>query len=398
MKMTFSELLAFYENHLMEQVMPFWLKYGPDNRYGGIYNALSDDGRIVSTDKYMWSQGRALWTFSAMYNKVERNALWLEHAKRMAAFIQNFGRDTDGSWHFKVERDGRPLDAGKSVYVDAFVCLGLIEYAKAANDSAAEKVAMEIFRRVSPLLDNHSLLPTAPHPIPKGLQAHGPSMIYALVFHELGKLTGEPAVFARSIELADTIMEQHIDHRRNRFYEFVRPGGIPSNTDHGKTYIPGHIIESMWFLDEIYFHHGMNERLPTIADTIRRYMELGWDEQYGGLYLARHWEGGKPQWHGTDAKIWWTAAEALYALLLTSHRTGERWCAEWYWKVHDYAFRVHPCASGDWHQNLDRFGEPIEVVVQNLQVKDPFHLPRALINAIVLLRKLSKQSDGAAGI
>lgn len=397
-RMLYSELLGFYEDQLMKQVMPFWLTYGLDTEYGGLYNVLSDEGKVMSTDKYMWSQGRALWTFSAIYNEIEPDGRCLENAKLVADFILKCGRDADGSWFFKVKRDGSPLEAGKSVYVDAFICLGLIEYAKATNDPTIVKLAMDIFQRTSPMLNDHSSLPTAPHPIPAGLQAHGPFMIFALVYHELGLLTGNPAVFARSLELADIVMTEHLDYKNNKFYEFVHPGGIPSPSDFGKTYIPGHIIESMWFVEKIYRFHGMKHKLPMIANTIRRYMELGWDYEFGGLFLSRHWEGGVPAWHGSDVKVWWTTAEALYALLKMYDNTGESWCAEWYWKVHDYAFRVHPCLYGDWHQNLDRYGNPIEVVVKSLQVKDPFHLPRALIYSIILLRKLSRESNGKEGI
>ena len=48
--------------------------------------------------------------------------------------------------------------------------------------------------------------------------------------------------------------------------------------------------------------------------------------------------------------------------------------------------------SGDWHQNLDRQGNPIPVVLKNLAVKDPFHLPRALIYCIDVCDRLARQA------
>ena len=85
--MDFKGLLDFYEDHLRNQVMPFWLKHCIDWEKGGVFNLIEDDGTLVSTDKLMWSQARALWTFSALYNDFERKPDWLELAHNTANFI-----------------------------------------------------------------------------------------------------------------------------------------------------------------------------------------------------------------------------------------------------------------------------------------------------------------------
>lgn len=60
---------------------------------------------------------------------------------------------------------------------------------------------------------------------------------------------------------------------------------------------------------------------------------------------------------------------------------------DWYWKLHDYTIPTYPDREHDvWHQNQDRAGRRTEPVIENLPVKDPFHLPRALVYAIILLR------------
>ena len=125
-----------------------------------------------------------------------------------------------------------------------------------------------------------------------------------------------------------------------------------------------------------------------VIQRCRWSLENGWDEEYGGIYLACHAEGGEAVWHQPDAKVWWTSTEALLALLRVYEITREDWCLEWYWKVHDYSFRVFPDREhGEWHQNLDRRGNVTGVVVKGLQVKDPFHLRRSLIYGIQVLRR-----------
>ncbi|MCB0257953.1 MAG: AGE family epimerase/isomerase, partial [Anaerolineae bacterium] len=67
----FAAWLDLYRAELLERTVPFWLTHALDWQYGGITTCLSDAGDIISTDKYMWSQLRAIWTFSALYNYIE---------------------------------------------------------------------------------------------------------------------------------------------------------------------------------------------------------------------------------------------------------------------------------------------------------------------------------------
>jgi N-acylglucosamine 2-epimerase len=170
----------------------------------------------------------------------------------------------------------------------------------------------------------------------------------------------------------------------------VRPGGAEAEGDLGQTFIPGHAIECMWFMERIYAYHRRPERVRQALEAIRWHLERGWDEEFGGIYLACHAAGGKPVWHAPEAKLWWPATEALYALLRAYELSGEAWCMEWYWRVHDYTFSHYPNREhGDWYQYLDREGRPTVNLIPGLGVKDPFHLPRALIYSIKTLRNLA---------
>lgn len=389
---SFEKLFHFYESYLKNDVILFWTKHCIDWENGGINNIVNDDGTVISNDKYMWSQGRALWTFSALYNHIEKNSLWLKIADNIAQFIIKYGRDSQGAWVYKMNKDGNIVEPAKSVYVDAFVMMGLTEYATTTGNNAVLDIAEEIFYRTSPLLDDHSTLPTEPHRIPKGMRAHGPSMIFALAYHDLGILTGKKEILLRAFELAEIIMTKHLNTKTLDFREFISLNGKFVDSDAGKTFIPGHILESMWFMEKIYSYHKKNERVDLAIKIIKHYIEKGWDNEYGGIFLACHTEGGIPVWHKPDAKVWWTASEALYALLKAYVITQEEWCIKWFKKVYDYAFEKYPNKKdGEWLQNLDRYGKPISVVIKNLQVKDPFHLPRCLILSIEILKTLNKE-------
>ena len=387
---TFQQLLRFLEGHLFEHVLPFWTKYGLDWEQGGIFNFLEDNGRLISTDKAVWSQGRALWVFSALYNYFGQNKEWLEIADSIAGFIIKHGKRTSGAWGFTLTRDGQMIEPPQSIYVDAFVMYGLAEYARATKNEEALDLALDTYWKTESLLRDHTKLLTKPHQIPAGLQAHGPSMIFALVYHDLGLLTTRSDILNRALELAEIVMSEHVCPDHQLLYEFVLPGGQLSETDAGKTIIPGHAIESMWIMERIYGYHRDKNRVALALEVIRWHLERGWDPEFGGLFLAVHRDGGTPIWHSPDSKVWWPMTESLFALLRAYELCGESWCLDWYWRVHEYAFRNYPNPDqGDWFQNLDRQGRRTGVVVKALPVKDPFHLPRALLYSILVLRRLT---------
>ena len=60
--MNFTErykLYGFYQNELKSNLLGFWLPRCEDKEYGGFLNCFDNSGeRLVSYDKYAWSQGR----------------------------------------------------------------------------------------------------------------------------------------------------------------------------------------------------------------------------------------------------------------------------------------------------------------------------------------------------
>ena len=75
-----SGLAELYREVLLQDIVPFWMRHGIDRQYGGISNILDDDGNAEGYDKYLWSQGRALWTFSALFNRDKNDGEGLHKA------------------------------------------------------------------------------------------------------------------------------------------------------------------------------------------------------------------------------------------------------------------------------------------------------------------------------
>ncbi len=385
--MSLGDLGSALQRHLLEDIVPFWTRHALD-RAGGINTCIRDDGVVVSRDKYMWSQLRAIYTFSALYNHIEPRQEWLDAAAAIYAFCARHGRDGQGRWVFRLDADGGTLEGATSIFTDSFAMLGCCEYHRASGDAGALQLAIETWRNVAARLAVPGSYPIAPYELPPGLEAHGVSMAFSLACHELALLTRDADVQRQALAFAVSVMDRFRRPQRRALMEFVREDGSLDDSPAGRTVVPGHAIESMWFQIHQFQHLGMHDRVAQCVECIRWHMDLGWDPEYGGLLLGLDIDGKQPiYWKFHDTKLWWPQTEALYALLLAHSICGEPWCLQWYWRLHRIAFTHYPVADhGEWTQRLDRRFQPLSTVVA-LPVKDPFHLPRALIMMIRLLRE-----------
>ena len=62
----------------LESSVNFWLKNGMDPEHGGIYTCLTREGKVFSTDKSVWMQGRCGWIFAHMCRLYGTRPEWLE--------------------------------------------------------------------------------------------------------------------------------------------------------------------------------------------------------------------------------------------------------------------------------------------------------------------------------
>ena len=373
-----------YRRTLLEDVVPFWMKYGFDEEHGGISNILDDEGNVVGTDKYIWSQGRALWTFSALYKRIEERPEWLAFADHIYQYLAARERTEQGGWLFRFDGEGNVLDRDISIYADAFALNGLGEYYSATGNEDALKLALETYESTWARLNSPGSYRTAPYSVPEGMKPLGVPMIFSFFYYELARVTDRPDVREAALKLAHEVLDDFYVPEKDALLELVTQEGHFVDSREGRTCIPGHCIEALWFLISIFEDTGEDDLVQTCCRLIRRHLELGWDEEYGGVRLALDIDGAeKPLWKNPDCKPWWVQVEALVATAYAYRHTREDWCLEWHERLQSYTFSHYPVPTGEWRHWLDRKGNKIESVT--LPVKDPFHLPRSLIYLLELL-------------
>ncbi|MEW6355897.1 MAG: AGE family epimerase/isomerase [Planctomycetota bacterium] len=385
-----NDLLDLYRTTLLDDVLPFWTRHAIDPN-GGINSCIADDGAVISRDRWSWSQWRAVWVFSKLYNRIEQRTEWLDIAKGICDFAAAHGPLDSGHWPLLLDGDGEIKRGYESLYVDGFALYGLVEIWRAAKDDRLLDLAMNTFHATEEALNADAPPPAWPYPIPAGRMAHGISMIFSLVYSELADATGDADIRAAAKTHHDRVMNTFLRRDRGIVLEWLSRDGSEVPPPEGTAVVPGHAIESMWFQIHIARDRGDSATIARAIQAIRRHLEIGWDKEHGGLFLAVDAEGGtEVGWGFHDTKLWWPHTEALYATLLAFERCRENWCMEWHERIRDYCYAHFPVPEhGEWRQKLDRYGKPISNVVA-LPVKDPFHLPRALIYCIDVLERLAQ--------
>lgn len=386
MKEVFEKYYKQYSDTLNNEVMPFWLKYSVDES-GAINNCITEDGKVLSKDRYIWSQGRALWTFSAMYNRIEKKQEYLDVATGIFNYLRKIKRNEDGSWNYLYDGDGNMLEGPISIYVDGFVLIGMTEYYVATKNEEAKKIALEIFESTWVRQQNLGSYKVAPYVIPDGMKTHGVNMIFSFFYECLGKAVEREDIREIAHSLALEVINKFYVEEKDAILEFVMADGGFSDTPEGRSCVPGHAIECMWFLINIFEERNEKENIEKCIKIIKRHIELGWDEEKGGMHLALDIDGKEPVFWGKPTyKPWWVQVETLVATLYAYKHTEDEWFMDMHKKVNEYAFSHYPSGSGDWYNWLDDNGKIGESAA--LPVKDPFHLPRALIYLCDLCKKM----------
>ena len=378
-----KKFYTLYNSTLNNKVMPFWLKYSIDES-GAINNCLAEDGEILAKDRYIWSQGRALWTFSAMYNRMEKKKEYLLAADGLFNYLCNVGRTPDGKWNYLFDENGTVKEGDISIYVDGFVLAGMTEYYIATGNEAAKQIALETYENTLERLNNPGSYRVAPYVIPEGTKTHGVNMIFAFFYYNLGKALERTDIMDMGYELAIEVLTQFYVKEKNAILEFVTLNGQFTDTPEGRCCVPGHAIECMWFLITIFEDRNEKENILECCKLIKRHIELAEDKEKGGLILALDIDNKEPIfWKKPTYKPWWVQLETLVATAYAYKHTNDEWFLDAHKRVNEYAFAHYPTSYGDWYNWLDNDGNIGQSAA--LPVKDPFHLPRALIYLCDLL-------------
>ena len=381
-----------YKESLLKEIIPFWEENSIDKINGGYFTCLDNEGNVFDTDKFIWLQGRQAWTFSMLYNKVEKNKEWLAIAKKGIDFLRNHGRDEDGNFYFSTTAEGKPLVKAYNIFSDCFAAMAFSQYAIATGDKEIKALAKETYFKILNRVDN-----------PKGdyekntdtrqLIGFSLPMILSNLVLELEDIL-EPNEVEKTIDYSvHQVMEVFLDKKSGIIFENVLPDGSHHDSFNGRLLNPGHGIEAMWFMIDIGVRKNDQQLIEKATATILTTLEYSWDKKYGGILYFMDSKGHPPQQLEWDQKLWWVHLETLVALSKAYEHTKNATVLEWFHKVHDYTWsHFKDPNGGEWYGYLNRQGE----VLLNLKGgkwKGCFHVPRAMYQCWKSFESIEQKSN-----
>ena len=388
--MDFSALRETYRKELVDNILPFWLEHGMDKVNGGIYTALDRDGSLLDTDKSVWFQGRALWTFCAAYEQIEKKSEYLEAAKSLVDFIEAHCFDTDGRMFFKVTADGRPVVKRlRYFFSETFAIIGFATYSRITGDVSYRDKAFRLLEFVEHIRTTPGIL------IPKVNPETEPSIAFGGPMILLNVLSAMREVYPAKKAWCDAYMAKLLNEVETYFVrddlkcvlEITAPDGrfMKEHYD-GRIINPGHAIEGAWFI--------MNEGIKKDDGALIRlglkmldwHWELGWDKEYGGGIIQYRDALGLPlsEYH-QDMKFWWPQCEAAIATLMAYAVTKDEKYLSEFEEVNKYIYdRFVDKEYGEWFGYFHRDGTLATRIKGNFY-KGPFHIPRMYMKCIEII-------------
>ena len=389
MEKDFKKLAAQYKKELLDSVIPFWMKYSADRECGGYITCLDAEGKVFDTDKFIWLQGREVWMFSSLYNKVEKKPEWLEMALHGAKFLLDYGRDKDGAWYFSLNREGQPLVEAYNIFSDCFATMAFGQLSIATGNEEYAQIAKTTFENILKRSDNPKGKYNKTIGSTRPLKGFSLPMILCNLSLEIEHLLPGKMVEETIDKCIHEVMEVFYDEKSGLIMENVHPDGSFSDSFEGRLLNPGHAIEAMWFIMDLSVRLKRPELAEKAVKIILRTIEFGWDEIYGGIFYFLDIKGYPPQQLEWDQKLWWVHVETLISLIKGYALTGNQECLEWFEKVHDYVWAHYPDPEyGEWYGYLNRQGEVL-LPLKGGKWKGCFHVPRGLYQVWKTLEEIS---------
>jgi len=432
--MTLEKLKDFYIDHLFNNLISFWMRFGIDWENGAFFTCLNNAGDVLkSQHKYIWSQGRFLWMLSRLiyafkgYTDEETMDGISRAAHKGAAFLKEHAVLPNGNCAWVLDAKGKPIFTNRDgsvkepeesdrydrgISADEFLIYGMAEFSRAVHSREYFDFAMTLFDSVYERLSSGNYS-SFPHDTPTGYKLHAKPMILLETCQELADIAGffgSPAEDRLRSIARDSMQETltvFVKSDEGMLLEAVRDDGTPAYDEMlGSFFRPGHGLEDAWFIMHFAERTGDRKALSTALDIVRWMTSKGWDEEYGGVPQLLHKDGGSPRGKIAERnkndhmlvdlrehwgnKLWWVHSEALYALILAYEHSRDEWFLDMYNKFHDYVFKTFPNPNkeiGEWIQIRDRQGRPEDKVVA-LPVKDPYHITRAFMHLIKSLERM----------
>jgi N-acylglucosamine 2-epimerase len=384
--------------HILENIMPFWDTRCLDREYGGYITCFDRQGNITDTNKYVWFQGRQLYVYSLLFNRIEKRNSWLEFAKAGYDFLTRHAYAGNGRWNFELTREGKVITGTNSIYSDYHVAQGLAEYLLATG--CKDERGMEILEDTFSAIERNTMDPDFKdvyentwHPSLIWHDMHLTALNTAFI---TGQTLGRDRVRAFEDYCLEKILYWFLREDEKLIFEAVTRENKLENSPTGNFINPGHSFESMWFCLETGRLHATPAVVRRALQGVDWTYQVSWDKDFGGIYSYLDATGQTPQpfdWHKAtntawDDKIWWVNCESLCCFAVSYAASLDKTYLAMFEKQYDFCMKhFNDQEYGEWYERLYRDGS-VKVADKGTPWKCAYHLVRSLVQTITAFERI----------
>ena len=390
-KQDFAAMAARYKTELYNSVLPFWLEKSQDHEFGGYFTCLNRDGSVFDTDKFVWLQGREVWMFAMLYNKVEKNPAWLACAEQGAKFLEKFGHDGNYDFYFSLTREGKPIIQPYNIFSNTFACMAFAQLAVATGNEHYADIARKTFQRILDRRSNPKGQWLKAYPGTRPMKDFALPMIICNMALEVEPIIEDKSLLDKTIEEAlHEVFDVFYQPDLGVMVENLAPDGSLIDCFEGRKVNPGHDLESLWFMMNLGLRLNRPDIIDKSMEIALRVIDYGWDKEYGGIFYFMDRKGYPTQELEWDQKLWWVHFESAIAMIKGYQLTGNEKALEWFLKLDEYLWtRFKDPEYPEWYGYLNRRGEVL-LPLKGGKWKGCFHVPRGLYQIGTILDEIAR--------
>ncbi|MBW6500543.1 MAG: AGE family epimerase/isomerase [Bacteroidales bacterium] len=406
------------ENHLVNELLPFWMSRMTDEVNGGFVTHFDRNGKDTGEDeKSLIAQTRSVYTLASAHRAGYGGGLLAGMAGHGVDYL--IGRmwdDEQGGFYWMTDRSGNVRNDMKIIYGHSFAIYSLSEYTLATGDPRGAEYAGKVFDLIQKYCadtmyggywemfhrDWTLCGPGSRGGDRKTLDVH---MHLMEAFTTLYECTGKEVHRRKLMEIIDNLL--------NRFLHPLYKTGIPqffkdwtpapqikfdiiwgwdrftgqgqkANTTDNTSF--GHNTEFAWLL-----LHALDilkispENYRDIFKTIFEHtIRNGIDREFGGVFVEGPNSGGVSDME----KEFWQQAEVLIGMLDAFLLLKDPDYLSAYKNVHRFVFdKMINRGVGEWYPLMTREGEPIWTHMSH-SWKINYHTVRSMIQSIERLNRV----------
>lgn len=371
--------------YLTENILPFWINNAIDKENGGIYTCVDAGGKVYSTTKSVWFQGRSLWSFAMAYNTVEKRGEYLEICENLYNFL-NKCSDSTGRLPYTVTKSGEAIVKRDYYYSETFAAIGCAQYYKACGKKEVWESAERYFDICARLYKNPE---TRVVEMSLGKDAHKVFGINMIMLSTVQFMRNVGINTKKYDDMASLVIDEmknggYVNDELKAVVDHVDLDGNFQNTKWGISLCPGHAYEAAWFV--------LSEAELKNDDSLRvfgkKLLDYAMPHDYFNKYhlVPTFREAGREPYNEIDSfgYRWWPQCEAVIAYALAYNIFKDEKYKLLSEKILCNALKYFEDKnSSEWYAFVD-YDMGVSKKIKGDELKGPFHLPRMLMGLISL--------------